>query len=386
MAKNRTMKKAFIMSFIYPTIIFSVLVISLVVLLIVYLITKIDAVLFALMITSVLVLAGFAVTFGFIMRYQYKLYYEGLYQTTKKNLRSLYDSSVELDAYPEFKIEEFGNLNVEIDRLKTMFDNSTLVTPKLDYSAISFDYVPGLNHVVTLKSLTQQLNNIIFFSNSYRNALCEIFYDVDDALSDKEIRNVFDLLESYLKDYDDKIYALNENKKSMFVYIPRIDTFSTIRERLIMLMQNISICKDTKSGLDTINARAVLVAYPYSDTSEMMHDLNYAKQEGKIINIYLPNRAFGTSYSSNIITESVNLNIISRSLESLGDLKLDGSDTETYVKRAEESIRNIHKFFGIDEAGIILLDNNILIRKSNTGSTRIDSIVFTWNKVSTYKQ
>ena len=360
MARSKSMKKTFVMSFVYPTIIFGVLVLSLVSLLIIYLVTKADVVLYILMIDALLALGGFALVFTFIMRHQYKVYYEGLFETTKRNFKSLYDSSSELEKYPEYPpIDEINELNDEIARLKVAFDNSTLVTPECDYSKIDFDYVPGLDHVVTLKSLSQQLNNIIFFSNSYRNALCEIFYDLDiDTLTDEEIKNVFDLLDNYLKDYDDKIYALNENKKSVFVYIPRIDTFSTIRERLIMLMQNISVCKDTKEGLTTINARAVLVAYPYSDTSEMMHDLNYAKQEGKIINIYLPNRAFGTTYNNNIVTESVNLNIVSKALESLGELRIDGSSKEEYVKRSEDCIRNFQSFFGVDEAGVILLDLN----------------------------
>ena len=125
-----------------------------------------------------------------------------------------------------------------------------------------------------------------------------------------------------------------------------------------MLNQNISVCKETKNGLATINARAVLVAYPYSDTNEMMHDINYAKQEGKIINVYLPNRVFGTSYTNNIITDSVNLNIVSRTLESLGDLKIDGSSEEEYIKRIEDCIRNFQKFFGVDEAGFISQDPN----------------------------
>ena len=360
MARSKSMKKTFIMSFVYPIVIFTAVVLISIGLLVTYLATKQIAFLIIMLINAVLGLLAFGLVFATLVQHQYSIYYKGVYGVTKRNLKSLYDSSVDLEKYPEYpQIDEISELNEEISKLKIAFDNSTLVTPKCDYSAIEFDYVPGLDHVITAKSLTEQLNNIIFFSNTYRNALIEIFYDLDiDTLTDEEIKNIFSLLENYLKDYDDKLFALNENKKSVYVYIPRIDTFSTIRERLIMLMQNISVCKDTKDGLTTINARAVLVAYPYSDTAEMMHDINYAKQEGKIINIYLPDRAFNTSYENNIVSESVNLNIVSRVLESLGDLKVDGSDAETYKKRTEDCIRNFQKFFGVDEAGVILMDLN----------------------------
>ena len=368
MAKNRSMRKTFMMSYLAPSIVFGLLITDLVAFVIAHIITREAIYLIILAISSVALLIAFIITFGMAMNLQYSLFYQSLFKVTKKNLKSLYDSSTELDSYPDHHhIDEIGELNNEISRLKVAFDNSTLVTPKADYSNIQFDYVPGLNHVVTLKSLIEQLNNVIFFSNYYRNALIEIFYDLDnETLSSKEIRNVFDILEQYFKDYDDKIYALNENKKSFFVYIPRIDTFSTIRERLITMMQNISVCKETNNGLTTINARAVLVAYPYSDTNEMMHDLNYAKQEGKIINVYLPNRAFGTSYSSNIITESVNLNIVSRTLESLGDLKIDGtSEPSDYKKRVADCLSNFQKFFGVDEAGTIVMDLNTFEFKSD---------------------
>ena len=356
------MRRHFYRSFVYPTIVFLVEVIAIMGLITAYMFTKNRYLLYILFFASNVVFVIYAWLFGMFVKRLYEFYYKGMYEVTRQNLKGLYDNSTTLTNYPEHThIAEIDDLNNEIAKLKVAFDNSVIVAARCDYSSLEFDYVPGYEHVVTFESLKKQLKNIIIFSNAYRNVLCEVYYDLDDGcLTDEEISNTLRVLKDYFKDYDDKIFALHENHKSIFVYIPHIDTFSTIRERIITLMQNISVCKETNDGLTTINARTVLVAYPYSDTNEMIHDLNYAKQEGKVINVYLPNRSFSTSYSNNIMTDSINLNVVSRILESLGDLKIDGSSNEEYFDRIRHAIKEFQSYFDVDEAGMFYLDSNTL--------------------------
>lgn len=358
--KNKSMLHSFRMSFIYPISIFLALILCIVIFLIIHITTKDVVYLYVLMGISIGLFLVFAVASFLAIKYMYNLYYSGLYKVTKNNFKSLYNNETKLLNYPKYsQINEIEDLNSELEKVRVTFSHSTLVSPKCDYSSLPFEYVSGLEEVVTLKSLVKNLDNLIFISNSYRNALFEVFYDLeDDVLNDKEIAILLSVFKEGFKDYSDKIFALNENKKSIFVYVPHVDTFSTIRERLIQLMQNVSVCKDTAKGIETINARVVLVAYPYSDTSEMIHDLNYAKQEGKVINIYLPNRDFNTNARNNLMKDSINLNIISRALESLGDLKIDGSEFKVYLEKMEKAIRTIQKFLDVDEAGVMLRNIN----------------------------
>ena len=161
MARSKSMKKTFIMSFVYPIVIFTAVVLISIGLLVTYLATKQIAVLIIMLINAILGLLAFGLVFATLVQHQYSIYYKGVYGVTKRNLKSLYDSSVDLEKYPEYPpINEISELNEEISKLKIAFDNSTLVAPKCDYSAIEFDYVPGLDHVITAKSLTEQLSMI----------------------------------------------------------------------------------------------------------------------------------------------------------------------------------------------------------------------------------
>ena len=134
MAKNRSMRKTFMMSYLAPSIVFGLLITDLVAFVIAHIITREAIYLIILAISSVALLIAFIITFGMAMNLQYSLFYQSLFKVTKKNLKSLYDSSTELDSYPDHHhIDEIGELNNEISRLKVAFDNSTLVTPKADY-------------------------------------------------------------------------------------------------------------------------------------------------------------------------------------------------------------------------------------------------------------
>ena len=149
-------------------------------------------------------------------------------------------------------------MNIKIDK------KDDIILKILHYFITEEDYKPviinGLENEIWLENMENDLQLIRINTNYIHN--------------DEQLKTDIYKAKTIMKSIKKSTLSLNINLLNLL-----LDTGDSVSFNDI----------DTK-GIETINARVVLVAYPYSDTSEMIHDLNYAKQEGKVINIYLPNR------------------------------------------------------------------------------------------------
>lgn len=306
----------------------------------------------------------------------YKVYYKGLYQVTANNLDTIYRNRVDFVKYPkDLSFKELKELNKQLDKIQNMLQNSTIVSNQLDYNKLDFDYEEGFDRVVTFKSFRAQMENLILLSKSFRNVLFEIYYEINEELTNEEIEKVVSLFRSHFDCYSNLLFALNRKNNSIFLYIPVVDTLSRLLEQLTTIVQSTSIIRKTVDGLLTYNARFAVVAYPYSKAAEMFHDLNYAKRDNKTISTFFPKRL--RALDDNIIkNESVNLNVISSIMETLAKLKPSTINKFEYKTIIDRSIQSLFAYFNVDEAGLILKDGDSLEYESSINYSSDKSSLF----------
>ena len=284
------------------------------------------------------------------------LFVKGLFDKTLFNLRNVTDGDNQLEDYPAETYDEFSLLNEEIDILRKELDNSTLISNTADFSKFDLDYFDAEHNVIYLKSFRKNLEQIVFSSQNYRNLLMELYYDLnDDTLTDQETDYLLTLMRKYFGNYQDIVYIVNENRKSLFFYFPRIDSLSKIREQLEIIIKSATISKRTPEGLTNLMAHFSVVCYPFSDVYELFPDLEYAKRQGEIINFYLPSR-LNSVVGNRILKNSMNLNTMSKLLAPLLNLNLSIENSAKNRKEVERIIQAVRTYFDLDYAGIISFD------------------------------
>ena len=284
------------------------------------------------------------------------VFVRGLYGITVYNLRNITDNGNALIDYPNNTYEEFVSLNEQVNELKGELDTSTLIAGNANFSHINLDYIDVDQRLTTFRSFKINLESIIFASQNYRNVLIELYYDLgEETLTDKDLTYLLVLLRKQFQDYQHSLFILADNKKSIYVYLPRIDSLSKVNEQLQMILKAATISKRSADGIIHLIAHFALVCYPFSDVHEMLPDLQYAKRQGEIINIYLPNR-MTTLQDNKILKNSMNLNTMSKIVSPLLNLNLSLENSRKNRLEVEKVIRTVRSYFNIDYAGIISFD------------------------------
>ena len=284
------------------------------------------------------------------------IFVRGLYSITIYNLRNITDNENALIDYPNNTYDEFVSLNETVNTLKTELDTSTLIAGTADYSRINLDFIDVDRNIVTLRSFRASFETIIFNSQNYRNALIELYYDFnEESLSPQDLEYLITLLHKNFGDYHQALIIINENKKSILMYLPRIDSMSKIREQLANTLRGATINKRTPEGITNLVGHFALVCYPFSDIKELFPDLAYAKRQEGLVNIYLPNRMVPVR-DNKILKNSMNLNTMSKILSPLLNLNLSLENNLKNRAEVEKVIRNIRQYLDVDYAGIISFD------------------------------
>ncbi len=354
--QKRSINRFFLAANIFPFAFFILLVVGVSVFGSIYVATGNTALLIVMIVFAVLMAL---VYIGFVIYYYRKfnaIFVRGLYSITIYNLRNITDNENALIDYPNNSYDEFISLNETVNTLKTELDTSTLIAGTPDYSRINLDYLDVDRNVVTLRSFRANLDSIIFNSQNYRNALVELYYDLSEIpLSDQDLGYLIALLHKNFGDYRQSLIIVSENNRSLLMYFPRIDSMSKIKEQLQNTLKSATINKRTPEGITNLVAHFALVCYPFSDVKEMFPDLSYARRQGELINIYLPNRMVPVR-DNKILKNSMNLNTMSKILTPLLNLNLSLENNLKNRAEVEKVIKNIRQYLDVDYAGIISFD------------------------------
>lgn len=289
-----------------------------------------------------------------IVRILYRYYYRGLYQVTRENFKKLSSNIINLSNYPESQIKEFIELNKNIDYVKSKLDNALLITYRPDFSHIPLVYLDEDKRLITFESFNAQLKSLIFLSQSFRNVIIDVYYDLkDEVLSQEDRLYLLNLFNDVFIDYERSLFTFRDNGKSLLIYLPVIDSLSRIREQLEQVIPEASISIRRSTGICHVPAKFALVAYPYSNVNELMSDIRYAKRQGKTINFFLPNRILNNEEKKMMMHTSMNINYMSKLVSSLSDLNYNFLNDEHDKKIIKEVLLNVSNYLKIDESGII---------------------------------
>ena len=157
--------------------------------------------------TSVFVVA-FLLSLFLISRRIRRIYVDALLRTTSHNYRRINESSSTLLDYPHSTIKEFAELNDEVEALRVSLANATLLFDHLDYSKFELIEIPGLENTYELASFQKHLESLIGASMSFRNAIAEVYYPMDNPLSMEEVKTIISSLKSLFSKYKDIAFLL----------------------------------------------------------------------------------------------------------------------------------------------------------------------------------
>ena len=354
--KTRSIKHYFRFVTLFPITIFTLLIITVAIFTTIYSRTHNIVYVILLIAFSVLMVVIYAVYTLLAARQFQKVFVNGLYATTIRNFENISNNENTFISYPNTQYEEITALNEHVDVLKRELNGATLIPSESSYTNLELDYVDIINQVISFESFKKELENIIFVSQNYRNVLIEAYYELgDEILTDDDVSYIFKVLKENFYDYQNALYSVNEDKKSVYLYLPRIDTLSKINEQLETCMRNTSISKRLVEGVTTLSAHFSVVCYPYSDVHEIFPDLRYAKRQNKDIFFYLPNR-LNTLENDAIIKNSMNLNKMSKIIAPLLNMEMGLESVQTNVRVIETVLKTVAQYFKMDYTGIISFD------------------------------
>ena len=354
--RNRSIKVFFRFVTIFPIVFLNVLVIVMTLLTFFYARTDNFAFFLAILIFGGAMITLYIIQTIYIMTQFRKVFINGLYGVTVSNFENIARNENDFREYPSKQYIEINALNEHVDTLRKSLLGATIIPSNNNFDDIELDYIDKEKNLITFESFKRELENIIFKSQNYRNIIIETYYEFEEeGLTKKNIDYVLKVLKDNFFDYESPLYVLGEDNKSVYLYLPRIDSLSKIREQLETCMRSASISKRLTEGITPLTAHFSVVCYPYSDVPELIPDLRYAKRQGNDIFFYLPNR-LNTLKNNAILRYSTNLNSMSKIIAPLSTMRFGSAYTKENTKIIQETIKTTAQYFGINYAGIIALD------------------------------
>ena len=357
--KARPIKGFFRLVMIFPIVYFIVLV------------GTMTALTYAYARTDNYILLGFVIGAGafFIALYAWysvyttirlnRVFVDGLYNTTMQNFETIARNQNRFFEYPNKNFKEINTLNQRVETIKKSLVGATLIPINNGFDDIDLEYWNKDKHIVKFDSFKRELPNIIFKSQNYRNALIEIYYELtEEDLTQKNVDYLIGVLNRNFTDYPNYLYVLPEDRKSVILYLPRIEALSKIREQIETCIREASISRRLAEGIAPLSAHFSVVCYPNSDISELLSDLRYARRQGLDIFFYLPNR-MTTVKNDAISRNSTNLNQMSKMIAPLLNMDTGLKYVNENAKTIEKVLNTVAAYFNIDHTGIIGYDDNM---------------------------
>lgn len=322
---------------------------------ILYLVLRNENLLIAFSIVVPVLIAVLSVVIILSFKRIHAIFYSNLFETTKRNYNSIYNEKLSLEKYQENEIKEFKDLNEEIAKIDMFNSNVSILNKYLNYSHIPLEYFSKKDNLVNEKTFKSCIKEIINCSQIFRNVIFNINFNIDRELNENEIHFVVNRINDIFKQ-EGLLIALYETKKGFYVYLPRIDSFSLLKEDLNNLFRSITITNKTKSGVGLITGRISVVVYPYSGIQDIFSDLEYANRQDKEIYIYIPEKNI-QSRGTRILHSTANLNTMDRIISDLTIKSKENNDLDSFISDIYGTYHKVIKYLNIDEAGIILFDN-----------------------------
>ena len=315
-------------------------------------------ILIALTIVSVLYAAGLLGLGLFMVQHFTRAYRDGLFATTMQNYRLINGGDAGLNDYPTDTVVEFEDLNKEVDALRTTLRSVTMIYSHRDYSSLPLVEDPDFPGTLTYESVQRVVHDLVGSSLSFRNLFAELFYTgYDEALAKEDIQRIIDRLRERFRYYESPLIFLPKDRRSVFLYLPRIDSISAVTDYLNLMLPNLSIAKQTAEGHISVPICYSVVIYPYSSVHEIFQDLRYAKRQGKMTNVYIPTRRHFLTDSTN--KNTMYFNQMSKLLRRVEAIEPNRTNKEEVRRVMSSVLADINQELGFDASGIIAYDQEV---------------------------
>ena len=316
------------------------------------------AILIAIASVAFLTFIVYILYFMFIRNKLRRTFYNQIYKVTYENIEKIKNNDSNLNLYGESDIKEINILNAATSDISKKLNSSYLIVTSPDYEKLNLEYVNKEKNLITLKTFKENLANIIFVSQSFRNVLIEVFYELpaDDKLSENDKERLLDLYRQTFSDHDNVLYMFAEDEKSLLIYVPVIDSFTEIKEKLGYAVVDSGVTIRDESGIRTMIAKYALVAYPYSSEEMMLGDLRAAKRQGEPYLLFLPQRSRENISKNLMLNSTMNVNYTSKILVELNKIDYSVRDNEKNKTLLSNIFNAITDFLDVDEGGVIAFD------------------------------
>ena len=296
---------------------------------------------------SLLLLSLIAVFVLFILfsEKQYNLFYNTLYKGSMKNLEAIKDRNLEVNQIPDESVKEFQEINEIFDDINNQYKGKIITSKEGDIDNIPLEYFDEEKVLVSYDSLMNNIVNLILVTKSFRNALVEIFYDLQaEDISEQDEKRIYNKIREGLQ-YKNLLISKNKKQNGFVIYVPVFDSVSQLQEEIEGLFRHISIIKRTNEGRKIVAPKVGIVIYPYSSPENMVNDLAIAKRSDKTINVYLPSKENKANNSP--LFENLNVNELAKISERLDLLDIDDVDGQKEINRALNDICNYFSFTSV---------------------------------------
>lgn len=311
------------------------------------------------------------------VRIGYKVYFllhDDLYLNSLKNYDLIAKGHSGLTLYQSKGYDEISDLNKKVSAIDETLQNMLVLSNASDYSSIPLVYLDKEKGIVDHHTFHAYIDKIVNDSCSYRNCLILAYYEFepDQSLWDYEKNELYDKLSSMFASYDGKLFSLTKRNNGYYLYLPRIDSISDIRERCATLVRLVSLSRENSDGaIAQLPLHFSIICYPYSNIEDFFADIDFATRMGKIVNLYLPFRNNNMRDVSSLLRhEAMNLNYMSKFVS--GFINLSISEKDDVKKEVSNLLSQYISYMKISQAGVIYLNEStntyrVLLEEGDTG-------------------
>ncbi|MBR4378115.1 MAG: EAL domain-containing protein [Bacilli bacterium] len=356
--KQRNLQQAYALYTRIPALILGITLLFSIIFAVFYVVFKSIAFIIILAVVAGLSFIAYAIFYIVVSRRLKQTFYKQIYETTYKNINKINNNDTSLLSYGNSDIKEVQMLDKATEDLRKKLNSSFLVVSVPDYSKLNLDYVDKDKNLITYKSFRANLSNIIFVSQSFRNVLIEVYYELpaDEKLKKEDKERILELYSKTFSDHEKVLFMFADDEKSLLIYVPVIDSFNEIKEKLGYAVSDSGITIRDDRGIQHIVAKYAVVAYPYSNEDMMLGDLRVAKRQGEPYCLFLPQRYRENINKELMLNTTMNTNYTQKVLVELNRLDYSSFDNEKNKNILKNIFNAIADFLNVDEGGIIVFD------------------------------
>ena len=167
--KKRNLQQAYALYTRIPALILGVAIGLAILFASLYVAFKAFAFVIVLIVLVSLAFIAYVVFYIYLSRRLNHTFYKQIYETTYKNLNKIKENDTSLLSYGNSDIQEVKLLDEATLDIKKKLASSYLIVNSPDYSPLKLEYVDKERDLITFKSFKENLSNIIFVSQTFRN-------------------------------------------------------------------------------------------------------------------------------------------------------------------------------------------------------------------------